>query len=74
MIGHHNKESEHQLQLYKTIKVQVQSEPRCYTDQGYESVCEKKSEIIWNAWKDVLFNAFKVGKKKGFCEEQKVWN
>ena len=28
--------------------------------QGCESVCEKKSEIIWNVWKEVLFNAFKL--------------
>ena len=30
--------------------------------QGCERICEKKSEIIWNAWKDVLFNALKVWK------------
>ena len=29
-------------------------------EQGCESVCEKKSEIIWNAQKDMLFNAFKL--------------
>ena len=28
--------------------------------QGCECICEKKSEIIWNAWKDVLLNALKV--------------
>ena len=27
--------------------------------QGCERICEKKSELIWNAWKDVLFNALK---------------
>ena len=42
--------------------------------QGCESICEKKSEIIWNAWKDVLSNALKLIKslKMGFCEEQKI--
>ena len=39
--------------------------------QGYESTCEKKSEIIWNGWKDVLFNALIKGLKMGFCEEEK---
>ena len=33
----------------------------------------KKSEIIWNAWKDVLFNAFKVW-KGGFVKSKKVGN
>ena len=30
-----------------------------------ESVCEKNSEIIWNVWKDVLFNALKVSENGG---------
>ena len=41
--------------------------------QGCESVCEKKSEKIWNnlrAWKDVLFTAFKVW-KWGFVKSKK---
>ena len=38
--------------------------------QGCESVREKKSEIIWNAWKDVLFNALKVW-KWGFVKSKK---
>ena len=33
----------------------------------------KKSEVIWNAWKDVLLNAFKV-RKLGFVKSKKVWN
>ena len=33
----------------------------------------KKSEIIWHAWKDVLFNALKV-RKCGFVKSKKVWN
>ena len=41
--------------------------------QGCESVCAKKSEIIWNVWKDVLFNALKVW-KWGFVKSQKFWN
>ena len=49
-----------------------QSIVKC-TVQGYESVCEKKSEIIWNAWKDVLFNALKVW-KWGIVKSKKVWN
>ena len=42
-------------------------------NQGCESICEKKSEIIWNAWKDVLYNALKVW-KWGFVKSKKVWN
>ena len=41
--------------------------------QGCKSVCEKKSDIIWNAWKDVIFNALKVW-KWGFVKSKKVWN
>ena len=41
--------------------------------KGCESVCEKKSEIIRNAWKDVLFSALKVW-KWGFVKSKKVWN
>ena len=41
--------------------------------QGCESICEEKSEIIWNAWKDVLFNALTVW-KWGFVKSKKVWN
>ena len=37
------------------------------------SVCEKKYEKVWNAWKDVLFNAFKVW-QWGFVKSKKVWN
>ena len=44
-----------------------------YHTQGSESICEKKSEISWNAWKDVLFNALKV-RKLGFAKSKKVWN
>ena len=33
----------------------------------------KKFKIIWNAWKDVLFNALKVW-KLGFVKITKVWN
>ena len=40
--------------------------------QGCESICEKKSEIIWNAWKDVLFSALKVW-KWGFVKSKEVW-
>ena len=43
--------------------------------QGCESVCEKEFEIIWNAWKILLFNAFKSenGVLWGLrCK--KVWN
>ena len=38
--------------------------------------CKKKSEIIWNVWKDVLFNAFKLHYKSEnvFFLKQKVWN
>ena len=46
-----------------------------YTDV-WEHLWEKvwkKSEIIWNAWKDVLFNALKVW-KWGFVQSKKVWN
>ena len=35
------------------------------------SVCEKFFEIIWNAWKDVLFNALTVW-KWGFMKTKKV--
>ena len=46
--------------------------------QGCESICEKKSSIIWNEKKDVLFDGFKLhwSLNMGFCEEQKkkVWN
>ena len=52
------------------------SDPNLVTSsgiQGCESACEKKSEIIWNAWKDVLFNALKVW-KWGFVKSKKVWN
>ena len=45
--------------------------PRLF--QGCESICEKKSEIIWKAWKDVLFNALKLW-KWGFVKSTKVWN
>ena len=42
-----------------------------------KSIWEKKSEKvrkkIWNAWKDVLFNALKVW-KWGFAKSKKVWN
>ena len=41
--------------------------------QGCESICEKKSEKVWNAWKYVLFNTFKVW-KWGFVKSKKVWN
>ena len=44
-----------------------------FINQGYESVYEKKSEIIWNAWKDVLIDALKVW-KWGFVKSKKVWN
>ena len=44
-----------------------------WNSQGCESVCVKKSEIIWNAWKDVLFNALQVC-KWGFVKSRKVWN
>ena len=44
-----------------------------YITKCCESICEKKSEIIWNAWKDVLFNALKVW-KWGFVKRTKVWN
>ena len=37
--------------------------------QGCESVCEEK---VWNAWKDVLFNALKVW-KWGFVKSKKIW-
>ena len=33
----------------------------------------KKSETIWNAWKDVLFNALKIW-QQGFVKSKKVWN
>ena len=42
----------------------------CWLVQGCESICEKKSEIIWNAWKDVLLNALKVW-KWGFMKSTK---
>ena len=48
---------------YKVLKTYIQG----------ESVCEKKSKIIWNAWKDVLFNALKVW-KGGFMKSKNVWN
>ena len=39
-----------------------------------ESVyCDNKSEIIWNAWKDVAFDALIVW-KWGFVKTKKVWN
>ena len=41
--------------------------------RGVKSICEKKSEIIWNAWKDVLINALQVW-KWGFVKSKKVWN
>ena len=47
--------------------------PTHHIHLGCERVCEKKSEIIWNAWKNVLFNALKVW-KWGFVKNKKVWN
>ena len=41
--------------------------------QGCESVYEIKSKIIWNVWKDVLFDALKV-QKWGFVKSKKVLN
>ena len=44
-----------------------------FQEQGCESIYEKKSEKVWNAWKYVLFNALKVW-KLGFVTSNKVWN
>ena len=50
--------------------------PRGAATAGVWGICEKMSEIIWNAWNDMLFNVFDciTSLKMGFCEEQTVWN
>ena len=49
----------------------IQSCITAWEYQGCESLCEIKSEIIWNAWKRSGFQCIK-SLKMGFCEEQKV--
>ena len=39
------------------------SQSLCTRTQGCESVCEKKSEIIWNAWIDKLFQCIQTALK-----------
>ena len=43
-----------------------------------ESICEKNSSgIIWNAWKDVLYQCIQTVLKVwkwGFVKSKKVWN
>ena len=47
--------------------------------QGCESICEKKSEIIWNAWKDICFSMHKKSENGALWREKKseirnLWN
>ena len=51
----HNQQVEHQLQLYKTTKVQVESDPRCYTDENmhYMNMSRMFCESV-ELWKNTL--------------------
>ena len=41
--------------------------------RGVRASVRNKSEKVWNAWKDMLFNEVKVW-KWGFVKSKKVWN